>query len=485
MANQNAAIDSNFQKSMLGVTDDVSAELRRLLVDATTGRLKVAFNGTLTGNVIITGNLTVQGTTTLQNTASVIGLSTFTIDDANNNTVTQIIKLIHTTSGTAAAGIGTGLLYQAENGSGTTVDAVQTSAILTTVTAASETSAFAWLLKNAGAALAEVARMTPTGLGIGSVFGTTPPTHALTFPSSSTGIAIYNTADQTTNFERLVVSFAANVLTMSVAAGGSGTSRAITISVAGSLITIKSTNTSLIITETAGASGFYQLNRVWTSTASAVGVAFSGTSSASSGTNVGCSMVGTISQSGSAGYTAWFTNITESSVGTGPKLLIDLQIGASSKFTVDDLGHLQQAVNSRVSTQFDKTSNTTLSAITGLSATLVAGKTYEFRIVLHVTAGASGGVKFDLNGGSASATSLIANYILVDNSLNTNAITSRQTTLAGSAGNTGITSGILNIYGTITVNAAGTFIPEFAQNVSNGTTSSVLVGSYMVITQIA
>jgi len=40
MADQNAKIDDNRRFTMLGVTDDVNAEIRRLLVDATTGRLK-------------------------------------------------------------------------------------------------------------------------------------------------------------------------------------------------------------------------------------------------------------------------------------------------------------------------------------------------------------------------------------------------------------------------------------------------------------
>lgn len=74
MANQNASIDNNFQKSLLGVTDDASAELRRLLVDPVTGRLKcsavianmsVANGGTgvtsFTPYAVITGGTTSTG----------------------------------------------------------------------------------------------------------------------------------------------------------------------------------------------------------------------------------------------------------------------------------------------------------------------------------------------------------------------------------------------------------------------------------------
>ena len=39
----------------------------------------------------------------------------------------------------------------------------------------------------------------------------TSPTHSLTFGSTATGIAQYNTADQTTNYERVVKSWNSNV----------------------------------------------------------------------------------------------------------------------------------------------------------------------------------------------------------------------------------------------------------------------------------
>ena len=42
MSNQNASIDNNYKKTLTAVTDDVAAEIRRLIVDPTTGRLKVS-----------------------------------------------------------------------------------------------------------------------------------------------------------------------------------------------------------------------------------------------------------------------------------------------------------------------------------------------------------------------------------------------------------------------------------------------------------
>lgn len=42
MANENAKIDDNYKKTITAITDDINAEIRRLLVDPTTGRLKVS-----------------------------------------------------------------------------------------------------------------------------------------------------------------------------------------------------------------------------------------------------------------------------------------------------------------------------------------------------------------------------------------------------------------------------------------------------------
>ena len=61
MANQTARVDDNRRKTLIGVTDDVAAEIRRLLVDPTTGALKCSFSGAITGNLTISGDLTVNG----------------------------------------------------------------------------------------------------------------------------------------------------------------------------------------------------------------------------------------------------------------------------------------------------------------------------------------------------------------------------------------------------------------------------------------
>ena len=137
---------------------------------------------------------------------------------------------------------------------------------------------------------------------------------------------------------------------------------------------------------------------------------------------------------------------------------------------------------SRVSTQFDKTSDTTLANITGLTATVVAGKIYRFEACLFTSSNVAGGVKVAI-AGTATATAIVYEGISTDAGLATQ---TRATALATAVGAvTAVTAAYIYITGLITVNAAGTLTVQFAQNASNGTASSVLVGSTFVITQMA
>src|SRR3954470_10855728 len=109
----------------------------------------------------------------------------------------------------------------------------------------------------------------------------------------------------------------------------------------------------------------------------------------------------------------------------------------------------------RVSSQFDKTTNTTLATVTELTYNVLAGKTYIFEAVLWVDADATGGSKYAI-GGTATATAIKYDILLLDESTDAYTIVSRQTALAGSAGQAGTTAGLCLIKGFITVNAAGT-----------------------------
>lgn len=145
-------------------------------------------------------------------------------------------------------------------------------------------------------------------------------------------------------------------------------------------------------------------------------------------------------------------------------------------------GFFNYGGQSRVSSQFDKTSDTTLASVPGLSVTLAAGRTYHFDAVLYTTSNVAGGVKVAI-GGTATATSVIYQAETIDGT--TLGANTRATTLGTAVGAvTAVTAAIIQISGTITVNAAGTLTVQFAQNASNGTASSVLVGSSFIVNDI-
>jgi len=131
-----------------------------------------------------------------------------------------------------------------------------------------------------------------------------------------------------------------------------------------------------------------------------------------------------------------------------------------------------------LTTQFDVASNTTPQSITGLLRNVEAGVRYKFECLLWCTCGATGGVQIAMNGGTATATSVIFESQLYDDVTTFALINSARLTALNTGNSTAGTTGYFyRISGTIQVNAAGSFGPAFAQNVSNGTNSSVLVNS--------
>lgn len=170
----------------------------------------------------------------------------------------------------------------------------------------------------------------------------------------------------------------------------------------------------------------------------------------------------------------------------GPNVVVEsaagsnqLAIGASA--TVNAItgnmvagGVLQMLGNTRVATDVSSTS-TTLAAVTGLTATLEASKTYTFRAVLFFDADAVGGHKYAM-GGTATATSIIYHTTSLCDASGLNVISERETALGSTASQAGCVAGKTIIEGTITTSAAGTILPQFAQLAAGGT-SAVKAGS--------
>jgi len=138
---------------------------------------------------------------------------------------------------------------------------------------------------------------------------------------------------------------------------------------------------------------------------------------------------------------------------------------------------------SRITTNVSIASNTTLANLTGLTATLVAGKHYVFEAELYTTSNIASGVKTAI-AGTCTATAI--KYVIV-NQESTGGITTSDifSALAGSFGSTSVSKLYVKIRGTITVNAAGTLTVQGAQNFSGVTATVFERGSSFMVREIA
>lgn len=135
-----------------------------------------------------------------------------------------------------------------------------------------------------------------------------------------------------------------------------------------------------------------------------------------------------------------------------------------------------------VSTQFNKTSDTALANIPGLSVNLLAGFNYVFDVELFTTSDVAGGVKVAIGG-----TCVPTTIIYEGEAINANTISgqTRATALGNAvAAVTAVTAARIEIDGFISVATAGTMTVQFAQNVADATASSVLVGSNLEVQQV-
>jgi hypothetical protein len=124
--------------------------------------------GSTGGTVTARGNFTVNGNTILGDAASdtttftgdianvnATNNLTFTVDDASTNAISYPVKFRHTTSGTAAIGIGTGVQFVTENVAGSNIIGAAIESVSTNVTAAAEAFNLVFRTMTAGGAAAQ------------------------------------------------------------------------------------------------------------------------------------------------------------------------------------------------------------------------------------------------------------------------------------------------------------------------------------------
>lgn len=174
---------------------------------------------------------------------------------------------------------------------------------------------------------------------VGFLTGT--PTHTITMGATGTGATFYNTTDQTTNYERLVLKYNSGSAGLYLESGGTGSiNRPFTISGGGGSVTLS---------DAAHPSGTWRFDRT-TGTGNTGGfgvVNVTGTWTQSANTFVGVSIRPTINQTLTAGYTGLLINATETALGSGNKRFVDLQIGGTTKFSIDNNGDFDWVTGSQ------------------------------------------------------------------------------------------------------------------------------------------
>lgn len=167
-------------------------------------------------------------------------------------------------------------------------------------------------------------------------FSSVQAQNALTLGNGTAGITIYNTADQATNYERFQVKYVSNILEMHQGFGGSATQRTIRLgcsTAAGGAI-----NTYFTI-DPSGTPSFFNFTR-----SSSLAGPFLGISGinpiGSSGTQIAASINPVILQTGTAAYIALEVNPTESSTGSGTKILQQWAVGGAVRASLNNAGLL-------------------------------------------------------------------------------------------------------------------------------------------------
>jgi len=167
--------------------------------------------------------------------------------------------------------------------------------------------------------------------------GTTSPTDRLTLGNASTGLAIFNTADQTTNFEKFFAKWDSNIMYVGNQNLGTGVSRPIRFGMG-------ATNTSNLpnrYLQVQGGMPFFSYDFGGTGLGGSVmEVGGGGIFVGSSVDQIGLTVNPNVNQTGSASYTGLNISPTEITTGSGLNYLIRAGVGAANDFVMTTAGKM-------------------------------------------------------------------------------------------------------------------------------------------------
>ena len=318
---------------VLGVATATSINKLTITAPATSAVLTIADGKTLTAS----NTLTFTGTDSSSIAFGAGGTVAFVADKLSvfaATTSAELAGVISDETGTGVLVFGTAPTLTTSVTVPLVIGGTGTTSPLTfrTTSNAGGTTGADFIFQSGNNGATELVRIMNSGLvGI----GTAAPTHTLTLASTSTGFVAYNTADQVTNYDRIIMGWAivsANVFSITTQKAGTGTVRQLALGT--------SNRQQLQFNDSASTTNGFAHLAASTSTTNISFFTTAYSSSASSGAVVLMAVLGTISQSSTAGYTALHMNITESSTGSGTKRLVDVQVGGADKFVIDNSGNV-------------------------------------------------------------------------------------------------------------------------------------------------
>jgi hypothetical protein len=153
--------------------------------------------------------------------------------------------------------------------------------------------------------------------------------------------------------------------------------------------------------------------------------------------------------------------------------------------TLDTAVTFGMPVEGVVTTNFSVATSTTLTAVTGLSTTVVAGGTYIFRAYLPITVDGTNGIQIATNG-TATWTSINQTLFAYTGVASTFTMTNSTTATPGTLLLDSTTANTLAIIeGTVKINAAGTLGIQICQKVSGATAAVVKANASFTVTRVS
>lgn len=252
---------------------------------------------------------------------------------SNGNTTSLLLSGGSATKAVITTSTGTGTIGLSTTGTYTGSSLLQTAVSMTPTINQTGTAGYTALLINPTETAVGTGAKNLLIAAVGGVEKFSVDNLGMTHIANTGDLQIFNTVDQTTNYERIRQYWSGNTAYFTTENGGTGTLRSAYFGVGATR--------GLLVSASPSTSGRFQLNES-TGFSGAAGVSITNTFTSSSGVSTGLSISNTVTQSGTAGHINLLLNASETSTGSGQKTFIDARLGGTNKYYLNTAGQSEQ-----------------------------------------------------------------------------------------------------------------------------------------------